>query len=82
MIPESGKTESIWMGTFNVPAFYALDSDSSCDVCIAGAGITGLTCAYMLLKSGKSVIIADDGNIGGGESSRTTAHITSVIDNR
>jgi len=82
MKPESGKTESIWMGTFNVPSFTELKSDESCDLCIIGAGITGLTSAYMLLKSGKSVIIVDDGNIGGGESSRTTAHITNVIDDR
>ncbi|NOS85773.1 MAG: FAD-dependent oxidoreductase [Ignavibacteria bacterium] len=82
MIPESGKTESIWMGTFDVPKFSPLDKDTSCDVCVIGAGITGLTSAYMLLRSGKSVIVVDDGNIAGGESSRTTAHITNVIDDR
>lgn len=82
MKPESGKTESIWMGTFDVPIFNSLKNDTNADVCIIGAGITGLTCAYMLMKSGKSVIVVDDGNIGGGESSRTTAHITNVIDDR
>ncbi len=82
MKPESGKTESIWVSTANVPQFEKLNKNEDCDVCIVGAGITGLTAAYMLLKSGKSVIVVDDGSIGGGESSRTTAHITNVIDNR
>ncbi|HAX48332.1 MAG TPA: FAD-dependent oxidoreductase, partial [Bacteroidetes bacterium] len=82
MKPESGRTESIWMGTFDVPKFSMLTGNTECDVCIIGAGITGLTAAYLLLRSGKKVVIVDDGNIAGGESSRTTAHITNVIDDR
>lgn len=82
MKPESGKTESIWMGTFNVPVFSSLTNDTECDVCIVGAGISGLSSAYLLLKSGKKVVVVDDGSIAGGESSRTTAHITNVIDDR
>jgi glycine/D-amino acid oxidase-like deaminating enzyme/nitrite reductase/ring-hydroxylating ferredoxin subunit len=82
MKPESGTTASIWMDTFEVPQFEPLKQNVECDVCIVGAGITGLTTAYLLLKSGKKVIVIDDGNIAGGESSRTTAHITNVIDDR
>ena len=33
------------------------------DVIIIGAGIVGLTCAYFLQKSGRSVTIIDEGNI-------------------
>jgi glycine/D-amino acid oxidase-like deaminating enzyme/nitrite reductase/ring-hydroxylating ferredoxin subunit len=82
MKPESGKTASVWMSTFEVPQFKSLTSDEECDVCVIGAGITGLTTAYMLTRSGKNVIVVDDGSIGGGESARTTAHITNVIDDR
>lgn len=82
MITGSGKTKSIWMGTAQVPVFSSLKKNLNCDVCIVGAGISGLTSAYMLLNSGKSVIVVDDGDIGSGESSRTTGHITNVIDNR
>lgn len=82
MKPESGITASVWMNTFEVPQYKSLTSDEECDVCIVGAGITGLTTAYLLLRSGKDVIVLDDGNIGGGESARTTGHITNVIDNR
>lgn len=82
MIPESGKTQSIWMGTYDVPKFNELEKETDADVCIVGAGITGLTCAYLLCRNGKNVVVVDDGSIGGGESSRTTAHITNVIDDR
>lgn len=53
-----------------------------CDICIVGAGITGLSLAYMLSKYGKSVIVVDDGPIGGGDTSRTTAHICVEFDTR
>src|SRR5687768_5942365 len=82
MKPESGATSSVWMCTFDVPQYDSLKQDTECDVCVVGAGITGLTAAYMLTRSGKKVIVVDDGSIGGGESARTTAHITNVIDDR
>ncbi|HJS50724.1 MAG TPA: FAD-dependent oxidoreductase [Pyrinomonadaceae bacterium] len=52
------------------------------DVCIVGAGIAGLTTAYLLSKAKKKVIVVDDGLIGGGETSRTTAHLSNAIDDR
>ena len=76
----SGTTTSVWMATADVPPRPALDSRASCDVCVVGAGIAGLTTAYMLSRAGRSVIVLDDGAIGGGETSRTTAHLTHVLD--
>jgi glycine/D-amino acid oxidase-like deaminating enzyme len=52
------------------------------DVCIVGAGIVGLTCAYTLAKQGKSVIVVDQGAIAGGQTARTTAHLTWALDDR
>ncbi len=52
------------------------------DVCVVGAGIAGLTTAYLLAKAGRRVILLDEGRIGGGETSRTSAHLASAIDNR
>ncbi len=49
---------------------------------IIGAGITGLTAAYLLAKEGKDVLVLDDGPLAGGQSERTTAHITSFLDRR
>lgn len=59
-----------------------LSEDARADVCIVGAGIAGLTTAYLLAAEGKSVIVLDDGPVGGGESSRTTAHFTTALDDR
>jgi len=59
-----------------------LAGDLDTDVCIVGAGIAGLTTAYCLVRSGRRVVVVDDGPIAGGETCRTTAHITNVLDDR
>ncbi|AUX41601.1 oxidoreductase [Sorangium cellulosum] len=59
-----------------------LAADHKADICVVGAGIAGLTTAYLLAKAGKSVIVLDNGAVGGGESGFTTAHITNALDRR
>jgi glycine/D-amino acid oxidase-like deaminating enzyme/nitrite reductase/ring-hydroxylating ferredoxin subunit len=54
----------------------------SCDVCVIGAGIAGLTAAYLLRREGREVQVVDAYDVGAGESSRTTAHLTAVLDDR
>jgi len=76
------KTISIWPSTASVPTYTSLKENKQCDVCIIGAGITGITTAYLIALEGKKVIVLDDGEIAGGETQRTTAHITCVIDDR
>jgi glycine/D-amino acid oxidase-like deaminating enzyme/nitrite reductase/ring-hydroxylating ferredoxin subunit len=56
--------------------------DSNCDICIVGAGIAGLTTAYLLAKEGRSVIVVDMGPLAGGQTGRTTAHLTWAMDDR
>jgi glycine/D-amino acid oxidase-like deaminating enzyme/nitrite reductase/ring-hydroxylating ferredoxin subunit len=41
-----------------------------------------MTTAYLLAREGVSVIVIDDGPIGGGETGRTTAHLTNALDDR
>ena len=62
--------------------FKPLTQDRSVDVCIIGAGIAGISCAYQLNRRGRSVIVLDAGEIAGGETGRTTAHLTAAIDDR
>lgn len=70
------------MATAEVPARSPLAENTHADVCIVGAGIAGMTTAYLLALEGKSVIVLDDGRIGGGMTERTTAHLSNALDDR
>ncbi len=50
------------------------------DVAIVGAGITGMTAAYLLSKSGLSVIVLEKSSVGSGATSYTTGFLCQVID--
>lgn len=74
-------TSSIWT-TVEIPCRPALSKNLTADVCVVGAGIAGLTTAYRLASEGQSVVVLDQGTIGGGETSRTTAHLVYALDDR
>lgn len=57
-----------------------LSGSASADVCVIGAGLAGLLVAHRLLETGRSVIVLDQHAVGAGETSRTTAHLTAVLD--
>ncbi|MGI9090117.1 MAG: FAD-dependent oxidoreductase [Gemmatimonadaceae bacterium] len=82
MHSDSGATESIWMDTADTPDFPPLKADTRANVCVVGAGIAGMTTAYLLARAGKAVVVIDDGRIGGGETGRTTAHLSNALDDR
>lgn len=65
---------SLWQASTTIPIFPTLENDSETDVCVIGAGIAGLTTAYLLSKQGKKVLLIEARNIGAGETGRTTAH--------
>src|SRR5688500_18425032 len=78
----SGRSDPIWYTADDVPSYQPLMADETADVCVIGAGIAGLTTAYLLAKAGRSVIVVDEKPIAGGESGRTSAHLASAIDDR
>ncbi|HYP00576.1 MAG TPA: FAD-dependent oxidoreductase, partial [Pyrinomonadaceae bacterium] len=82
MKTDNGQTTSVWMETADVPQQPQLNGDVQADVCIVGAGIAGLTTGYLLVKEGKRVVIIDDGPVAGGETCRTTAHLSNALDDR
>ena len=83
MQPENlGQSVSLWMATSAAPNQRTLVEDTRADVCIVGAGIAGITTAYLLAKHGKSVVVLDDGVVGGGQTQRTTAHLSNALDDR
>src|SRR5687767_13832924 len=82
MISDSGSTISAWIATADLPETSPLETDHEADVCVVGAGIAGMTTAYMLAREGRQVTVLDDGSVGGGETCRTTAHLSNAIDDR
>jgi glycine/D-amino acid oxidase-like deaminating enzyme/nitrite reductase/ring-hydroxylating ferredoxin subunit len=72
--------QSYWFETARLPEFPPLDADLSVDVVVVGAGITGLTTAYLLKSAGRSVAVIERGRVGGVDTMRTTAHATAVTD--
>lgn len=82
MRDDSQASTSIWMATANTPSQSRLKENIRTDVCIIGAGIAGLSTAYLLGREGRSVVVLDDGLIGGGMTGRTTAHLTNAFDDR
>lgn len=82
MRDDAQATTSVWMATSNTPSQARLKENIRTDVCIVGAGFAGMTAAYLLAKEGRSVVVLDDGPIGGGMTGRTTAHLTNAYDDR
>ena len=65
-----------------MPTFSTLHEDLETEICIIGGGLAGLTTAYLLLQSGRKVCILEGFEIGSGQSGRTTAQFTTVLDER
>src|SRR5206468_2847777 len=70
----AGANLSFWERT--AQKFYTkpLTENLIADVCIIGAGIAGVTTAYLLAREGRDVVLIDDGPVGGRMTGRTTAH--------
>jgi choline dehydrogenase-like flavoprotein len=68
------------MGTEQVLRYPELGQHWRADVCVIGGGVAGLTSAYLLAREGRSVAVLERGHIGGGETARTTAHLSNALD--
>lgn len=71
-----------WISSCEPIAYSKLTENKTTDVVIVGGGISGVTIAYCLCKSGKKVVLVEDGYIGSGETGRTTAHLVTALDDR
>jgi glycine/D-amino acid oxidase-like deaminating enzyme/nitrite reductase/ring-hydroxylating ferredoxin subunit len=74
------ESKSYWLDSAGMKRFGSLDRDLTVDVAVVGAGITGLTAAYLLKRAGQKVAVIDRQRAGGVDSMNTTAHLTCVTD--
>ncbi|MCY9668415.1 FAD-dependent oxidoreductase [Paenibacillus alginolyticus] len=72
--------ESYWIATASIPSFPRLTHDIQVDVAIVGAGISGITTAYLLSKQGLKVALIEAGQMLTGTTGHTTAKITAQHD--
>ena len=73
---------SDWFDSVERLNFSSLNHDLDVDVCVIGGGISGLTTAYLLLLEGKKVCVLESFEIGSGQTGRTSAHLSSALDDR
>src|SRR6185369_9664725 len=59
------ETESYWSATSSLPEFESISRDLKVDVVVIGAGLTGITTAYLLKKEGAKVALLERGRCAG-----------------
>lgn len=70
-----GLRHTVWDQQDIRPVYPKISKDETTDVVIVGAGISGLSTAYNLVKEGKKVVVLEAKARGSGMTGRTTAHI-------
>ncbi|MFF2753862.1 FAD-dependent oxidoreductase [Psychrobacillus sp. NPDC058041] len=70
------ESQSYWRASNEFPVFPKLSEDMDTDVVIIGAGLTGITAAYLLSTSGRKVIVVEGSRILEGTTGFTTAKVT------
>ncbi|OTA67326.1 DAO-domain-containing protein [Hypoxylon sp. EC38] len=82
-IRTSGIKDPVWVHAdpfSNRPAFHPLTEDIETDVCIVGAGISGISLAYELVTRGREVVILEARDVLAGETGRTSGHLSNALD--
>lgn len=73
-------TIPFWIDSAPIKRFSALRTNINVDVLVIGAGITGITTAYVLKKAGLTVALIERERVASIDTGHTTAHLTYVTD--
>ena len=65
-------TLSYWSATHAFSEFPAIERDIEVDVVVVGAGLTGITTAYLLKQEGVRVALLERDRIAAGDTSRAS----------
>lgn len=71
-----GRPLSLWAAGPPVPHYPALSGSLKVDVAVIGAGIAGLTTAWLLKRAGAKVAVIEAERVASGVSGHTTAKVT------
>jgi glycine/D-amino acid oxidase-like deaminating enzyme/nitrite reductase/ring-hydroxylating ferredoxin subunit len=75
---EARKNTSLWMDTAPATDYPPLEPGAHFDVAVLGAGIAGLTTAYLLERQGASVAVIEADRVAAGVTAYTTAKVSSL----
>src|SRR6266480_5194128 len=74
------KNVPVWIDTAPIRKFPKLQRNITVDLVVVGAGVTGITTAYLLKKAGSTVALIDRDRVASIDTGHTTAHLTYVTD--
>lgn len=79
----TGARPSVWVHkdpVSNRPDFPTLKEDLETEICIIGAGISGISTAYELINRGKEVVMVEARGVLSGNTDRTSGHLNNDLD--
>jgi nitrite reductase/ring-hydroxylating ferredoxin subunit len=70
----------LWIDTGPIKRFRQLEKDTNVDVVVVGAGVTGVTTAYLLKQAGLTVALIERERVASIDTGHTIAHLAYVTD--
>ncbi|MES2925027.1 MAG: FAD-dependent oxidoreductase [Verrucomicrobiota bacterium] len=75
-------TQPLWSEGIDRPRYPTLSENVNTEVLVIGGGITGISTAHLLARTGLKVTLLERDRLGCGDTAHTTAHLTYMTDTR